>query len=308
MDKNKIYYSLPNFYKYFRLNLTVHKMLTEECPEKFRDNVVIDSMYGSFPGIIWNGGRNQTGQMFGIPMENAIDKINKRGISVRYTYTNPLLEETHFADTYGNVTLTIANKYSGKYKNQFGETVWNGVNVNVPKFAKYIDDNYDNLYRLWSTTKDFKDVNEVNEYSHDALTVLPYWLNNNFEELEKLDKKENIEILVAEPCVDNCPFRQLHYQSLAQLQMGESVKEFQCPQGRKEYFYEVFPNKGHAITPELIETEYLPRGFNQFKISGRNEHFVNLIEHYVTYLVKPEYKDDIRNRLLLDELTNKRSF
>ena len=53
-DKKTIIYSLPDFYNYYDLNLNlVHLM--EIYPGYFRDNVRIGSVYGTFPGCIWNG-------------------------------------------------------------------------------------------------------------------------------------------------------------------------------------------------------------------------------------------------------------
>ena len=44
-DKNKIYFSLPDFYNYYDLNLHMVKLM-KDYPGYFRSNVVIDSVYG----------------------------------------------------------------------------------------------------------------------------------------------------------------------------------------------------------------------------------------------------------------------
>lgn len=45
-------------------------------------------------------------------------------------------------------------------------------------------------------------------------------------------------------------------------------------------------------------------GFENFKIEGRSVPDVNVLENYIYYMVKPEFKDEVRLELLLS-LTNK---
>lgn len=53
-----INFYLPEFYvpQFYRLNLYFIEKLYHQ-PEYFRDNIKIGAVYGSFPGVIWNGGR-----------------------------------------------------------------------------------------------------------------------------------------------------------------------------------------------------------------------------------------------------------
>ena len=37
-----------------------------------------------------------------------------------------------------------------------------------------------------------------------------------------------------------------------------------------------------------------------FKIEGRTMHLANVLESYLYYMVKPEYKDELRLKILLD--------
>jgi Na+-transporting NADH:ubiquinone oxidoreductase subunit NqrF len=48
------------------------------------------------------------------------------------------------------------------------------------------------------------------------------------------------------------------------------------------------------ITPDDIWNKYVPMGFNQFKIEGRTFDMFNLMEHYLYYMVKPEYIEKAR--------------
>ena len=52
--------------------------------------------------------------------------------------------------------------------------------------------------------------------------------------------------------------------------------------------------------PETLLEKYVPMGFRHFKIEGRTLHPLNVIESYVYYMTKPEYKDLVRLKLGLD--------
>lgn len=291
IDKNTIRYSLPDFYNYYDLNLNlVHLM--EIYPGYFRDNVRVDSVYGTFPGCIWNGGRVQFGGCSLENMQATIAGYNQKGISVRYTFTNRQITGRHHFDYYGNTILQIA------------DNGLNGVNTSVEKFAEYVKANYPSYYLINSTTKKIKDVDEVNEISKDTLTVIPYTMNNT-DAIPKLEHPENIELLCCETCIDNCPNRSHHYDTLSTAQMLRPTEPFKCPHGCEiYYYYETIPTRKHHISPEDIEQKYLPLGFNQFKISGRNDSVINVIERYATYLAKPEYVDTVRNHLLINHFSN----
>ena len=51
---------------------------------------------------------------------------------------------------------------------------------------------------------------------------------------------------------------------------------------------------GTHITPDDIWNKYVPMGFSDFKIEGRNTSVFNLAEIYLYYMVKPEWIDEAR--------------
>ena len=67
---NKVYWHLPGFCVYFYLNQVLIHMMKEH-PECFRDGYSIGSVYGTFPGAIWNGGR----AVFGVTSSGDMEKI-----------------------------------------------------------------------------------------------------------------------------------------------------------------------------------------------------------------------------------------
>ena len=67
-------------------------------------------------------------------------------------------------------------------------------------------------------------------------------------------------------------------------------------------YYDAVDVRQHSthITPEDIYNKYVPMGFRQFKIEGRTANIFNLMEYYLYYMVKPEYKDKARLALCMN--------
>ena len=77
---------------------------------------------------------------------------------------------------------------------------------------------------------------------------------------------------------------------------------FECRCMQKN-LYQTIDSPLH-ISPDAIYGKYAPMGFENFKIEGRSVPDVNVLENYIYYMVKPEFKDEVRLELLLS-LTNK---
>lgn len=106
--KEKINFYVPDFFKYATLYCMLADFI-EHIPQWFYEDVKISAVYGSFPNCIWNGGRANYGAINRPIMQQTIEELNKRGIAVRYTFTNPLLEEKHMSDVYSNICLELAD-------------------------------------------------------------------------------------------------------------------------------------------------------------------------------------------------------
>ena len=83
-DKRLIYWHLPGFYVFFYMNQIIIKLM-KDYPEKFRENYRIGSVYGTFPGAIWNGGRAVFGLASKGDMEKIISTYNRMDVPVRFT-------------------------------------------------------------------------------------------------------------------------------------------------------------------------------------------------------------------------------
>lgn len=297
MDK-KVRFHLPGLRYNYPLNMTLLSMMKEN-PEFFREDIEIASIFGEFPTSKWNGGRYSGGDQCDAAFVRAVIKnINARGVPIRYTYTNPLLNEHDLEDDYCNFCMEAAD---------------NGMNevlVFSPILEEYIRKKYPRFKINSSTCKEIRNMDDLNaELEKDYnLVVLDYNLNNQFELLGQITDKARCEILVNACCVPNCPRRGDHYKHIAKQQnialknrsvppdKQAATPKWYCEYGEKNTIYTI---QGYPtyVSPEAIWEKYVPMGFYNFKLEGRTANLFLLIDTYCLYLMRPERRDE--GRLLL---------
>ena len=294
MYNQKTIFHLPGLFRYPGLYEALLKNWREN-PETFKDNVVIGSVYDS-PTCVWNGGRlvlqNQPGES---DLRMLKDMMESVGVPVRFTFTNCLLEEKHTYDTYGNLLLEIFNNGN------------NEVICNSEVLENYIRSKYGNDYKyISSTTKrlgksHLKQKDEIQKDYH--LIVLDYDFNRDMKFLKGIENKEKCEILCNAVCAPKCPHREEHYRLISEKQLAfDFPQENWCEFGIVDSLF-CSKQRKSFISPEDINEIYLPMGFNNFKLEGRTAPATDLIEVLLYYLIKDEYKEEIRyhlQRLLYD--------
>lgn len=295
----EVRFHLPGLRQNYPLNMLLVSLL-EQKPEYFREGIQIASFFGEFPTSLWNGGRaSQNDQCDEGFVRNVIKNINGKGISIRYTYTNMLLNQEDLKDPWCNFCMREAD--NGK----------NGVMIFSPVLERYIRETYPG-YRLNSSTcKEIRQIDLVNqelEKDYD-LVVLDYNFNNQFEELEKIRDKGRCELLVNAVCVPNCPRRGRHYENIAKNQRillknrrnpadkQIPLERWHCEYGEHNCIYRI-QDYSTYISPEAIWEKYVPMGFHNFKIEGRTANLFSLIETYCHYLIRPQYQGQARILLL----------
>ena len=294
MDR-KVYWHLPGFYVYFYLNQVIINLMNE-YPEKFNDGYCVGSVYGTFPGAIWNGGRAVYGVSSKREIEQIISTYNRFKVPVRFTWTNSILEEKHVYDTYCNMIMDIAN--NGK----------NQVLVNTKVLEDYLKKNYPDFEYISSTTKRILSLEDIKNELNEGykLVVLDYDLNHNEEVLKSLESEASrIEILVDEICFPNCPKRTAHYkdESLRQLTFDKGTT-FDCPNKKTVPSFKEAMKRPSFISKDEIGS-YIDRGYVNFKVVGRGLPKEMVIESYLYYLVKDEHREFIKGKLekTLESLT-----
>jgi collagenase-like PrtC family protease len=299
----RVRFHLPDFSGKFRLNLMFAEML-RNCPEYFREGVEIASVYGVFPPSIWNGGRTQGGICDRAFVRSVIKAFNERGIPLRFTFTNPVLEKKHLNDEFCNMVMNLAN---------------NGLNEAIvvsPLLEDYIRKNYPKYKLTSSTCKRITDPQALaEELGRDYhIVVVDYDLNNKFDILKDVPRKADCELLVNACCEPGCKRRAAHYRSIGEQQIAYNahIKKYpnvqfdaqkhdpegfrNCPYSKRGIFE--IRNLSTHISPDAIWEKYVPMGFEQFKIEGRTANTLNILETYMYYMVKPECRDEARFRLL----------
>ena len=278
---------LPDFYFNYSLNITLIELLKNH-PEYFYDNIKIESLYGTFPGAIWNGGRTVLGITDQSNIQNTIQAINDHDIAVRFTYTNCFINKKHLNDYYCNLITEIG--HNGK----------NEILVNSPILEEYLRNQYPHYKYILSTTKEIRDLNIINKLTDKYdLIVLDYRDNKNFDFLNKIEQKHKIELLINAYCDPNCTERTEHYKILskAQLEYGTINADWgSCPKLKRSFQEALTLSSVYHL--EDLHNILIPMGFTNFKIEGRNIHPYNVIDSYIYYLIKPEYKDIVRDQLV----------
>lgn len=287
MAQKEIYWHLPGFYCFRLLTQAIVNMM-KDYPKCFRDGYRIGSVYDTFPGAIWNGGRTIFGISTKAYIQSTIKLYNDKGIPVRFTWTNSLLEEKHLQDTYCNLIMRLAD---------------NGMNqclVNSPILEEYLRREYPGFKLLSSTTKRLLGLDDVlAELEKDYyLVVLDYDLNHNEKVISSIEPyADKIEILVNEICVPGCAKRKEHYEHQSRMQLEYDMSQpFRCPNRNHDRTFEECKKLPAFLSNEEIQ-EYVDKGFVNFKIAGRGMPQDFLKESYLYFLVKEEHQDFIRKQI-----------
>lgn len=293
-------FHLPGLRYNFPLNMFWASLL-EQHPELFREGVEIGSFFGVFPTALWNGGRltpayDQCDANF---INHVIKSANDKGIPVRYTFTNPLLNEHDLADPFCNFCM------------QAGDNGMNEVMIFSPILEKYLREKYPSYAFNSSTCKEIKDVDELNAeidrpYKY---VVLDYNLNNKWDFLDKVEHKEKLEVLINTLCEPGCKRRGEHYRQIAKDQRTIllnrtlpadkqiPIKHWHCDYGEYNCIHTI-QNYPTFISPEDIWEKYVPAGINNFKIEGRTANLFSLLDTYCFFMVKPEKMGEARLLIL----------
>jgi collagenase-like PrtC family protease len=282
---------LPDFVGEIHLNMFMITLLSDH-PEYFYPKVEIGGVYGSLPGAIWNGGRLTIGFLPRTEARQMVEAYNNLGVPVRYTFTNHLIEEKHLNDGYCNMMMDVAN---------------NGLNeviINSPVLEDYLRNKYPNFKYILSTTRCERDLDKINEATKKYdLVVTDYRDNANLTFLQNIQDKSKIELLINAYCDPKCACRKRHYDCIARHQINyepmnpDTDKQFlECPTYQRDFFDILeFPT---VLTQKDVYGRYSKMGFEHFKIEGRTMPLPQVIESYLYYLIKPEYRDKVRLEIL----------
>ena len=282
-----VYWHLPGFCVFKGLNTTVIDLM-KEYPNCFHEGYRIGSVYGSFPGAIWNGGRTILGFTSKNDVQRIIKHYNSKNVPVRFTWTNSLIEEKHLTDTLCNLIMREADN---------GQ---NQVLVNTQILEDYLREKYPNFKFISSTTKRITDPEKLKEELDKDyfMVVLDYDLNHDENVLKSLEPvADRVEILVDEICFPGCPKRLAHYRDESQKQLEyEIAAPFECPNKQQTKSFSDCMARPAFISNTEIKS-YIDRGFENFKLVGRGLPQSLVIDSYVYYLAKPDKQEFIKDQI-----------
>ena len=282
-----IKFNLPDFIEGY-LVYKNYVELRKRYPEVFWDDTVVSSVYGTFPNSVWNGGSIYVGGATYTYkyMRSKIEEYNSWGIAIRIIATNPLIEKHHLYDTYANCIMDAAN------------TGVNEVVVNSPLLEDYLRDKYPNFKYVKSILSSYSTNTPVDLDDKYYMSCMMRAVNNNWEYLDKIppEQRHKVEFLCTDPCPDNCPRIATHYLQMAEQQLNflkdGSDKPNDCSMAQlKNLSVHYMRTLDCYIDRDKIIKEYVPRGYCNFKVSGRFN-AGSIATGLADYLIKPEYYTD----------------
>lgn len=281
-------FTVPDFYEKGQFNLDWIAFMNT-YPQKFEE-CRVSSVYGSFPLMIWAGGRQNKVDNINFVGLDDVRRIfmmfNRNGIGVVLTCTNSLLQKEHLGDFYCN---SVVETLSG--------SSLNAVLVNSPVLEVYLRNKYPELKIHRSTTTCSK---ALVEDRYDKI-VVDFTLNNSPQLRDAVMTKEQrskLEIMLNDTCPPYCPYRKTHYEYISQynLQGGlgriDPISPWKCqhPEYKTSFYHNL--NNPATVTVEQMRF-YHSLGFSHFKVVGREYNPVQLAEIYTYYMVKPEYQAEV---------------
>ena len=292
--KETAHYHLPGLFEFYDL-YKLFLPLFYEHRDYFYDWCGIGSIYGAPADCIWGGGRVGSGEQD--PRE-VLALTQTYGISAHLTFSNSLLREEHLADPRCNALCRL-----------FSETGGNGVILHSDLLLDYLKRTYPKLYFVSSTTKVLTDFDQCRQEAErmDFQYVVPdFRLNKAFHRLQALPDrlKDKLEFLCNECCWPGCRDRKACYEAVSRKNLGESGPEHRCaaPEAQGGYRFSKAMENPAFIGIHDIQHTYLPTGFSNFKIEGRELGSALILEFLLYYMTKPEHQLRVREAIYLDNM------
>ena len=290
------HYHLPGlfeFYDFYRVFLPLFR----RHRSYFYDWCDIGSIYGAPADCLWGGGRVGSGTHD--PRE-VLALMQEYDIEARLTFSNSLLRAEHLADPACSELCRLFAASGGPP---------NGVIVHSELLLDYLRKTYPSLYFVSSTTKvltDFALLRRELARPEFRYVVPDFRLNRSFDQLRALPDayKAKVEFLCNECCWFGCAERRACYEAVSRKNLGEPGPECRCaaPDAAGGYrFSKAMENPGF-IGVDAIQNTYLPMGFSNFKIEGRELGSALLLEFLLHYMTKPAYHLHVREEIYLDNM------
>lgn len=282
MADGKMRFSLPDFADSFALNLAFAQVVSRN-PVLLQEGVALDAVYGCFPSCLLNGGRAFVREPYSHDeIEATFAAFAELGVRLKLTLTNMLATEEHLGDPYLADILETGSRY--------------GAEAIV--YADFVGDYVRQRYGMGCTLSTTREIRSAEEFNRAARRYDCVVLNFNFGKdrafIDAIEDKSKVEVMVNEYCALGCPQRQRHYLHNSEDQMRDELTPYDCRADKIKVFLRHEP--GDPVFFTDVEAAQLHRetGIERFKVVGRGIPLDVVLESYVYYLVKPEYRLDVK--------------
>lgn len=282
------YFHVPNHY--FLKIYAIYNFLLNKYPDAFYTNRKIIEIYGNFAGSLWNGRTPDYGQrlLHNNNIKYIKNKIEDLNLNFNITFNNHLINEKDLDDPMSNMIASIF--HTGNH----------AITVSSPILFDYLKTKYPN-YKFYYSAISTENINLLDNQDlflkYDKI-LWPRKDNNNWEEINKipLNNKSQIEFLCNDICTPFCN-RIIHYDLInkeLKNKTYESEFKFLNKYCTIDHDFLFFNSKRWpiTITPDCIDT-YINNGFSHFKLCSRNDKDIVFIYKLYSYLVKPEFFEDM---------------
>ena len=239
-------------------------------PEILNEN--IDKIYyaGRFPYCIWSDVPSELNYYSNEKIESILEFIKSIQSKIFYQYTNTQIETEHLYDTYSNLQISLVKDLE----------IY--AFVEKKELAEYLKEKYPKIHLI--KMAESMDINTSMKFID-----YKYYLNN----WEKIDKNPNEYIMQLNSnsdlnkekrdklSTDIINFeREIKYQNYCKIQTFEESK-------KNELF----------VSNEKLK-ELTQKGIKHYIIDWVLEDKYEFIESIIYYMIKPEFQDRIRLRLI----------
>lgn len=268
-------------------------MFFETTPEIFYENYKIGAFYGSFGYCVWCGGsRNHLQLATKSFVQEVANFMHSHNIPLRLTFTNSALTTNNLYDSYGNMMLDVCSQGNNEVLVAC-ETMENYIKTQWPQY-KVIKST------CWSEIVPYDDSDRF------YMSVLNRRKNSDDVLLKNIENKNKIEVVLNERCYPNCPYTFRHYQKNDEGFLNYDFDNDYCIQHhhnnslRNNPFFikNLREQSNEYVTKDRMENFFIPNGFSNFKIVGRNYNVIYLVQEIAYYMVKPEYQEDFCSYIL----------
>lgn len=243
--------------------------------EIFRPDYKIESIYGIFPSMIWNGGRLTFSQL--VPLQTAqdtIDTYNSLGVPLALNATNRNLTPDMMLDSYCNSIATM-----------FDSNHMNYVIVGTAMVSDFFAEHYPNLKQVRSIMQTAGGVQtgDPNRYAISVMSRLRM-MDKDYLCSFPEEERASIELLCNDCCADHCTRIYDHYTAIDMQQLHIEIPAhcYTCTgynMGRCDnaslvdanalYYLITNHKRDKIIAPDDVK-DFVSLGYNHFKLAGRN--------------------------------------